>query len=277
MNVEQAMGKISFMQAAGGLNNIVQGIIAIVLVFLFFHHVKSLARSYQMGLIGGNVVVGLIFVMVVRFEVLTAMFLLFLCDVVMFAIISMATSKSEARVSELEEQLVDALLILSGSLKAGRSLEQGFDLVQKSLAPPISHEFIKVLQDQSLGIPFEKALKQMLERVPSNDYRLFVTATLFQRETGGNIIALYEEIIKAIADRKKVRGRMESMSVQGRYSGYIIASLPLAMFAVLTVINRDYVSVFWTVPWAKTLFILAIVLEITGIVTIRAILNRKVA
>jgi tight adherence protein B len=172
---------------------------------------------------------------------------------------------------------VDALLILSGSLKAGRSLEQGFDLVQKSLPPPIKQEFFLVLQNQSLGMPFDKALKQMLDRVPSKDFRLFVTATLFQRETGGNIISLYDQIIQAVAERKKMRGKVDSMSVQGRYSAYVIATLPVALFAIMAVMNPEYVGVFWSVPWAKSLFVLAIVLEVTGIIVIRGILNRKVA
>ena len=172
---------------------------------------------------------------------------------------------------------MDALLILSGSLKAGRSLEQGFDLVQKSLPPPISQEFFLVLQDQSLGMPFERALKGLSGRVPSKDFQLFVTATLFQRETGGNIISLYDQIIAAISERKKMRGKIDSLSVQGRSSAYIISALPVGLFMIMGVINPEYVSVFWTVAWAKSLFVLAIVLEVSGVIVIRNILNRKVA
>jgi tight adherence protein B len=265
-------------QVAGGAatsTGLLDGGIIAVLVFLFLHHVKNLPGSYKIGLIVGNLAfLGLS--LLSSFEVLTAFFTLFVINLLAFAVIGIIQGRGEKRLSELEEQLVDALLILSGSLKAGRSLEQGFDLVQKSLPPPISQEFFLVLQNQSLGMPFERSLRQMLERVPSKDFRLFVTATLFQRETGGNIISLYDQIIAAVADRKKMRGKVESMSVQGRYSAYIIATLPVALFAVMAVMNPEYVSVFWQVSWAKSLFVLAIVLEVTGIIVIKGILNRKV-
>lgn len=250
--------------------------IIIVLVFLFLHHVKNLPGSYKLGLIVGNLGF-LVFAVVSGAQMLAAFFTLFVINLIAFAVVGVLRGRETRRMQELEEQLVDALLILSGSLKAGRSLEQGFDLVQKSLPPPIKQEFFLVLQNQSLGMPFDKALKQMLDRVPSKDFRLFVTATLFQRETGGNIISLYDQIIQAVAERKKMRGKVDSMSVQGRYSAYVIATLPVALFAVLAVMNPEYVSVFWTVGWAKSLFVLAIVLEVTGIIVIRGILNRKVA
>lgn len=259
-----------------GVTGVLNGIIILVLLALFFHNLKRLPRTWQVGVFVLNLILLMAFLFIVQFDMLSAFFVLFLIDLVVFFLAGMKLKRDERRVSELEEQLVNALLILSGSLKAGRSLEQGFDLVQKSLSPPISHEFMLVLQNQSLGIPFEKALKGMIERIPSRDFRLFVTATLFQRETGGNIIALYDEIISATAERKKMRGKMEAMSVQGRYSGYIIAALPIALFMVLAVMNPEYVSVFYRVEWAKTLFVLAIVLEVTGIVAIRGILNRKV-
>ncbi len=276
MNGVEAV-KPSFIQLAGGPNAIFNGIIILVLLGLFFHHVKRLSSQVQVGLIGGNAILLLGLKLGLGLDMLMAFFALFLLNLVTFAAIGIGLRREDARVAELEEQLVNALLILSGSLKAGRSLEQGFDLVQRSLAPPISHEFMLVLQNQSLGIPFEKALRGMLDRIPSRDFRLFVTATLFQRETGGNIISLYDEIIGAIAERKKMRGKMDAMSVQGRYSGYIIAMLPVAMFGIMCLTNPEYVSVFWEVAWARTLFVLAIVLEVTGVVAIHGILNRKVA
>lgn len=266
-------------QVAGGAaatTGLLDGIIIAVLIFLFLHHVKNLPGSYKIGLIVGNLAF-LGVSLLSSFELLAAFFTLFVINLLAFAVIGIVRGRETRRLAELEEQLVDALLILSGSLKAGRSLEQGFDLVQKSLPPPISQEFFLVLQNQSLGMPFERSLRQMLERVPSKDFRLFVTATLFQRETGGNIISLYDQIIAAVGERKKMRGKVESLTVQGRYSAYVIATLPIALFAALGMLNPEYVSVFWRVDWAKSLFVLAIVLEVSGIIVIRGILNRKVA
>jgi tight adherence protein B len=257
--------------------SVLDGIIILVLVLLFLHHVKNLPRAYKLGMIVGNLGFLILAFLVLRVDLLTSFFVLFLLNLVFFAVFGILLGREERRLAELEEQLVDALLILSGSLKAGRSLEQGFDLVQKSLPPPISQEFFLVLQDQSLGMPFERALKGLSSRVPSKDFQLFVTATLFQRETGGNIISLYDQIIAAIGERKKMRGKIDSLSVQGRSSAYIISALPIGLFLIMAVINPEYVSVFWTVSWAKSLFVLAIVLEVSGVIVIRNILNRKVA
>lgn len=262
---------------SGGAMPMLDLIIIIVLVLLFLHHVKGLPPAYRFGMVAGNLLFLGVAIMVMQASAVGAFFVLFVLNLIFFTAFGIVLGREDRRVADLEEQLVDALLILAGSLKAGRSLEQGFDLVQKSLAPPISQEFFLVLQDQSLGMPFERALKGLSSRVPSRDFQLFVTATLFQRETGGNIISLYDQIIAAIAERKKMRGRIDSLSIQGRSSAYIIATLPIALFAVLAVMNPEYVSVFWTVPWAKSLFILAIVLEASGVIVIRNILDRKVA
>lgn len=252
-------------------------IIVTVLVFLFLHHIKRLPNAYKLGLIVGNLF-GLMFgVTLFGMNLLISFFVLLMVNLVAFTLIGAHLNLENQRIAELEEQLVDALLILSGSLKAGRSLEQGFDLVQKSLPPPIQQEFFLVLQNQSLGMPFDKALKGMLARVPSKDFRLFVTATLFQRETGGNIISLYDQIIDATAERKKMRGKIDSLTVQGRYSAYMVASVPVLVFMVMGAVNPAFVGVFFEHSWAQSLFVLAIVLEITGILVIRGILDRKVA
>lgn len=252
-------------------------IIVSVLVILFLHHVKNLPNAYKLGLIIGNLF-GLLFgIPVLGMSLVLTFFVLMMVNIVAFTLIGAHLNLESKRVTELEEQLVDALLILSGSLKAGRSLEQGFDLVQKSLPPPIQQEFFLVLQNQSLGMPFDKSLKTMLSRVPSKDFRLFVTATLFQRETGGNIISLYDQIIQATAERKQMRGKIDSLTVQGRYSAYMVAAVPVIVFIVMATVNPSFVGVFFDHPWAQSLFVLAIVLEITGILVIRGILDRKVA
>lgn len=276
MNVEHAGPGV--VAGAGGLVNLLNGLIVVVLLGLFFHHVKQVPVRFRMVLLVMNAVLGPVLFLVAKFKLLGVAFALLVLNLLVFAFLNVWAGTEEKRIGELEEQLIDALLILSGSLKAGRSLEQGFDLVQKSLSPPISQEFMMVLQDQGLGVPFDKALRGMLERVPSRDFRLFVTATLFQRETGGNIISLYDEIISAVAERRKVRGKMDAMSVQGRYSGYIIAGLPIGLFVVLLFVNPAYVGVFFDgrYPAAETAFVLAIVLEVTGVLSIRGILNRKV-
>jgi tight adherence protein B len=205
---------------------------------------------------------------------------LMILNVLFFVYLWLWDRKRQGTVAILEDQLVNALLILSGSLKAGRTLQQAFELVAISLPPPISDEFNQVLQDQHVGMPFDEALKGMLRRVGSKDFKTFVTATLFQKETGGNIISLYEQITFAVAERKKLKGRLDSITVQGRYSGYLIAVLPVVLFLVLHFINPQYVGVFFDgdLPGnavARILLMMAVLLEIVGVLVIRNIVSRR--
>ncbi len=201
--------------------------------------------------------------------------LVLLFNLLLFWIGGMLTEREEERISVLEDQLVNALLVLTGSLKAGRTLEQGFELVARSLPDPIASEFKQVLQDQKLGIPFEEALKNMMKRVNSKDFDTFVTATLFQKETGGNIIALYDQITFAVAERRKLKGKLDSITVQGRYSGYLVAMLPVVIFLFLNIVNPAYVKVFTENEWAKLLLLGALLLEIVGVVVIKNIVGQR--
>ena len=206
--------------------------------------------------------------------------LIMILNVLIYVLMYLQERKRESNVAVMEDQLVNALLILSGSLKAGRTLQQAFELVAISLPPPINQEFNQVLQDQHVGVPFEEALKNMLKRVRSKDFKTFITATLFQKETGGNIISLYDQITFAVAERKKLKGRLDNITVQGRYSGYLIAILPVTLFVVLYFTNPQYVSVFFSdeLPGnevAKILLMFAVLLEIVGILVVRNIVSRR--
>ncbi len=250
-------------------------------IVLFFSWMKGKSWKVKAAMLGLNalLLVGAFFVQP-ETNIMVKILLIMILNVLVYVLMYMQERKRETDVATMEDQLVNALLILSGSLKAGRTLQQAFELVAISLPPPISHEFNQVLQDQHVGVPFENALKNMLKRVRSKDFKTFITATLFQKETGGNIISLYDQITFAVAERKKLKGRLDNITVQGRYSGYLIAILPLALFVVLYFMNPTYVAVFFSndIPGnevAKVLLMLAVLLEIVGILVIRNIVSRR--
>ena len=261
-------------------------VIAVVLIIgtaiiLFFSWMRGKSPKMKMTLLFVNFILLLLsFSQRPETAFIVKMLLIMVINVFIYGVMYVLDRKRIADIALLEDQLVNALLILSGSLKAGRTLQQGFELVAISLPPPISTEFSQVLQDQHLGVPFDQALKNLLKRVCSKDFKTFVTATLFQKETGGNIISLYDQITFAVSERKKLKGRLENITVQGRYSGYIIAMLPIVLFVFLYITNPDYVAIFFSseLPGnevAKILLMVAVLLEIVGVLVIRNIVSRR--
>jgi tight adherence protein B len=204
-----------------------------------------------------------------------AMIFLFVLVMVNFAAKVVTFNRQEQLLETLEDQLANALLIISGALKAGRSLEQGFSLVERGMPAPISDEFRTVRTEQELGVPFEESLKNFMKRTPSKDYKLFLTATLFQRETGGNLIALYEQIVFAVSARRRLKGRLDNMTLQGRYTGYIMMFIPVAFCTFLWAVNPARFFALWHQQNGPTLFMVAFGWLGIGIFWLWNIVNRK--
>lgn len=186
-------------------------------------------------------------------------------------------NREEALLETLDDQLANALLIVSGALKAGRSLEQGFNLVERGMPAPISDEFRTLRAEQELGVPFEESLKSFMKRTPSKDYKLFLTATLFQRETGGNLIALYEQIVFAVSARRRLKGRLDNMTLQGRYTGYIMMVLPVGFCLFLWAVNPARLFALWQQQHGPQLFFVAFGWLAIGIFWLWNIVNRRLA
>ncbi|MBI4861266.1 MAG: type II secretion system F family protein [Candidatus Riflebacteria bacterium] len=163
---------------------------------------------------------------------------------------------------------------MSGALKAGRSLEQGFSLVERGMPSPISDEFRTIRTEQELGIPFEESLKNFMKRTPSKDYKLFLTATLFQRETGGNLIALYDQIVFAVSERRRLKGRLNNLTIQGRYSGYIMMCIPIVFCLYMAFINPDRFFALMSQPHGMQLFLISFLWLTIGVVWLWNIVNR---
>ena len=110
--------------------------------------------------------------------------------------------------ASMEDQLIEVLLMISSCLKAGRNLDQAFELIAVSTPPPICNEFRTLVQERRLGVSMVEALTNLASRVPSPDLKLAVNATIFQQETGGNLEDLYRQIVLTVAERKKIMGKV---------------------------------------------------------------------
>ncbi|CAA9302600.1 MAG: hypothetical protein AVDCRST_MAG77-5790 [uncultured Chloroflexi bacterium] len=152
-------------------------------------------------------------------------------------------SKAAARQVAFERQLPQAIDALASSLQAGSTLPQAMAVLAREMAPPLAVEFRRVLRETEVGLGFPDALAGLLARVPSSDLMLFIGAVSIQHRVGGDLAQIFRGISHTIRERIRVRGEMNVLTAQARYSSYIIAALPLLLFGFLWLTNYEYLSV----------------------------------
>ncbi|MBS3900505.1 MAG: type II secretion system F family protein [Dethiobacter sp.] len=187
-------------------------------------------------------------------------------------LIFIKTAKAK-RLKKFDEQLSDALTIMTNSLRAGLSFLQTMDSLQREMAPPISVEFGRALREMRLGTTTEEALRNMVERIKSEDLELIVTAVNIQRQVGGNLAEVLDNISATINERLRIRGELKTLTAQGRISGVIVALLPIILAGGISVINPAYIALLFSHPLGLLLITSAVISELIGILTIKKIVN----
>lgn len=195
--------------------------------------------------------------------------------VVMISILWVKSAKVR-RLNKFNSQIGDALVIMSNALRSGFSFLQAMDMVRKELPDPISREFGRTFQEMNLGTPTEEALENLNTRVGSEDLDLIITAVLIQRQVGGNMAEILDNIATTIRERVRIKGEIKTLTAQGKISGIIIGVLPLILAGVLSVISPDYLKLLITHPIGRGMLVSALVMEIVGILLIRRIIDIKV-
>ncbi len=153
--------------------------------------------------------------------------------------------KQRQRLQRFNDQLSDMLNLMVNGLRAGYSTMQAMEAVSRELPPPISDEFRRVVQEMQLGIPMERALDNLLRRIPSEDLDFVVTAINVQREVGGNLSEILDTISYTIRERVRIKGEIRVLTAQVRTSGQFISALPFLLVLVLWFVNRDYIMTFF--------------------------------
>ncbi len=185
-------------------------------------------------------------------------------------------SKISKRLKTINSQLGDTIAVLSNSLKAGHSFFQAVDSVSRELTGPVADEFAKLQKEISLGVNTETALENMVNRVGSDDLELMVTAVLIQRQIGGNLAEILDNISETIRQRIRAKGEIRTLTAQGRMSGWIIALLPFFLAIVISMISPEHIRTLITSPLGILMIITALLMELLGIVFIRKIINIEV-
>jgi tight adherence protein B len=130
------------------------------------------------------------------------------------------------RFRRINEQLGEALTLVSSSLRSGLSLPQGIELVVQEMEPPIAEEFATVIKQNRLGDPLDEALSKLAERVPTPDLDMVVTAIVTIRETGANLAEVFDVIAHTVRERKKVEGKIQAMTAEGMTQGVMMCAVP---------------------------------------------------
>jgi tight adherence protein B len=171
----------------------------------------------------------------------------------------------QKRMRTIEEQLPNALDLLGRALRAGHAFSGALKMVGDEMAEPVAGEFRIAFDELNFGIRLEDALKNLATRVPSTDLRYFVISVLIQRETGGNLAELLDNISALIRARLKLLGTIRVLSAEGRLSAIILTILPFALAAVINIINPKFLSILWTDPMGLNMIYGALVMMVLGI------------
>lgn len=181
--------------------------------------------------------------------------------------------KKKVRLNLINEQISASLTVMTNSLRAGYSFLQALDLVGKEMNGPLAIEFRRTLREINLGNTTEQALLNLIQRVESNDLELMLTAVLIQRQIGGNLAEIFDNISNSIKERIRLQGEIKTLTAQGRISGLMIGLLPVALFCILILISPDYIGVLLQEKSGRIILLAAIVSEVIGFLMVRKVVD----
>ena len=177
------------------------------------------------------------------------------------------------RLEKFNDQLEESLMGMSNALKAGFSIIQAIEMVIKQKRQPISVEFSLMLQQTKLGMSFEDALKNMSQRVSSEDFDLVASAIRTARMTGGDLTGVFDRLSALIRERRRIQRRIRTLTAQGRLQGIVLGLLPILLLLVLFFMDPDLIRNFFSQPIGILLFLVVLFLECCGFFVIRKIID----
>lgn len=186
---------------------------------------------------------------------------------------TMVKSARKKRQKRFTGQLNDSLSIMSNSLRAGFSFMQALDLVSKEMPNPISKEFARTFREINYGTSTEEALQNLVKRVDSDDIDLLVTAVLIQRQVGGNLAEVLDNISYTIRERIRIQGEIRTLTAQGRISGWIIGLIPPILILMLLILNPSYMKPLFATQAGLIMLAGGVIGELIGIILINRIVT----
>lgn len=197
----------------------------------------------------------------------------FIAAIAAFGPIAYVRRVRNKRMLTFEEQFPEAIDLLARALRAGHALTTGLSMVAEELPQPIAAEFKLLYDQQNFGMPLPQALKNFADRIPSLDARFFVTAVLTQREAGGNLSEVLDNLSSIIRDRFKLKRQVRVISAHGRITGWVLSILPTALALFIALTNPEKYRSFYTDPFGMQMIGFALVMQIIGVMIIRKIVR----
>ncbi|MEX2479452.1 MAG: type II secretion system F family protein [Gammaproteobacteria bacterium] len=180
-------------------------------------------------------------------------------------------SMKRKRLARIEAQLPDALTMVSGSLRAGASLNIALDNLVAEQPAPISQEFEILTKEQRLGVDFDVSLANMEQRIPMQDFRMLTTALRINREVGGNLAETIESLADTLRRKSTMEGKIQSLTAQGKLQGIVMTGLPVLLGVLLNFLEPEAMQKLWTTGIGWTVLSVIIVMELLGYFMIRKI------
>ena len=180
------------------------------------------------------------------------------------------------RLHAFEKNFPEAIDLLGRAVRAGHAFSTGLEMIGQEIPEPVAQEFRTLFEEQNFGLPLKEALLNLTERVPIIDVQFFVVVILIQKETGGNLAEILDNLARVIRERFKIYGEVRTRTAQGRMTAGILISLPPIMILMLSMLNPDYIKVLLEDPWGINLIIGAAVLQVVGSIMLWKIVHIEV-
>jgi tight adherence protein B len=184
--------------------------------------------------------------------------------------------RRKKRLEKFERQLPEALELVSRALKAGHAFTGGLRMVAEEMGDPVGVEFGKTVDEINFGVAVPEALTNLTQRIDCEDLRFFAVAVIVQRETGGNLSEILENLGRLIRERFKFQGSVRTLTAGGRMSAQALIAMPFIFVAIISVLNPDYINVLFTDPMGHVLIMIGLGLMAIGAIVIKKLVALKV-
>ncbi len=172
--------------------------------------------------------------------------------------------KRKRRLREFEKNFPEAIDLLGRAVRAGHAFTTGIEMISQELPEPVAGEFRITFEEQNFGLPLKEALLNLAERVPLIDVRFFVVAILIQKETGGNLAEILDNLSRVVRERFRILGEVRIRTAQGRMTAGVLIALPPLMALMLGVVNPDYIGILFKDPVGPYILASAAIMQVIG-------------
>jgi tight adherence protein B len=177
--------------------------------------------------------------------------------------------------NSFDREFPDAIDMMSAAIRSGHAFNRAIQLVGEEAPDPVGTEFKRIFDEYGLGLPIKEALTNLAHRIDSTALKIFITAVLLQKETGGNLTEILEKISITIRERFKLAGQIKIYSAQSRLSAWVIGGLPAGFLLIVSFINPDYIDPLFEDSLGHSFLIAAVLLQLMGFLFIKKIVHIK--